>query len=318
MKNINKYMLVISVFIFVLISSGCINNSSDTNNLNPFGEIDDNNTMIASEYGHSPCNAPEDVTYYYQGNVLNIPYTFYGGRVNSEVGLLVFIDGIVQQYTIDDSEHEKYDYMKTFNIPINSEETYILNIIPNSGKSGDILKLNFVCIDFPNLSKLETPSVELQNASATISWKLLYLEDAYILPSLSQKEFRGKTISNAIENYPVDGGKEEFNSGLEESNITSEDANKTLTFIANEGENTGHYKTTIFVDNKPTIIDNNSFIEYKVNKDERLIYEIEIDHNSSDDASIFYAISIRLDDKIDDWQSQVDVFKTNSILINTY
>lgn len=27
------------------------------------------------------------------GGVLNIPYTFYGGRVDSEVGLLIFIDG---------------------------------------------------------------------------------------------------------------------------------------------------------------------------------------------------------------------------------
>lgn len=64
--------------------------------------------------------------------------------------------------------------------------------------------------------------------------------------------------------------------------------------------------------NKPVIIDNNkNFVVYKINQDKRLINEIEIDNDSLKDTSVLYAISIRLGNSIEDWQSQVDAFKTD-------
>lgn len=50
---------------------------------------------------------------------------------------------------------------------------------------------------------------------------------------------------------------------------------------------------------------------YKINQDKRLINEIEIDNDSLKDTSVLYAISIRLGNSIEDWQSQVDAFKTD-------
>lgn len=312
MKNINKYLLVIFIFILSFTYISYINNTDNTNNLNPFDNIDDDSTAIASEYGHSPYNPPENYTYYYQGDVLNIPYTFYGGRVDSEVGLLIFIDGIVQQYSINDSNDTIYDSMKIFNINANSEETYTLNINPNCGKKGDILKLNFVCIDFPILNMLDESSIDLQTMSTTISWKLSYLEDSKVLKFPSKEGTRIKNISNTIENYNSD--KSEFDSSLEKSNINFE----AIKFIANSGKNDGLYKTTIFINNKPAIIDKDkNFIEYEINKDKKLIYKAEIDDSNVNNTIIIYAVSIRLDNTIDNWYSQIDVFKSNSILINT-
>lgn len=317
MKNINRYTVFISIFILILICTGCLNNANEVNNLNPFDDIGDSNTDIASEYGHSPYNAPEDFTYYYQGGVLNIPYTFYGGRVDSEVGLLIFIDGIVQQYSVGNSDNEIYDYMKNFNIDANSKENYMLNIIPNCGKSGDILKLNFVCIDFPVLNISDESSIDLQTMSTTISWKLSYLKDSDTLSLLPKKEFSISTISNTIENYYTD--KTEFDSSLEESDIVFEDKNKILKFTASTIENEECYKTTIFINNKPVIVDEDkNFIDYKISKDKKLIYEAEIDNNNLNDTNIIYAVSIKLDNTIDNWKSQVDAFKSNSILINAY
>lgn len=193
--------------------------------------------------------------------------------------------------------------MKIFNIDANSKENYMVNIIPNCGKSGDILKLNFVCIDFPVLNISDESSIDLQTMSTTISWKLSYLKDSDTLSLLPKKEFSISTISsNTIENYYTD--KTEFDSSLEESDIVFEDKNKILKFTASTIENEEFYKTTIFINNKPVIVDEDkNFIDYKISKDKRLIYEAEIDNNNLNDTNIIYTVSIKLDNTIDNWKS---------------
>lgn len=178
-------------------------------------------------------------------------------------------------------------------------------------------KLMRVCIDFPVLNISDESSIDLQTMSTTISWKLSYLKDSDTLSLLPKKEFSISTISNTIENYYTD--KTEFDSSLEESDIVFEDKNKILKFTASTIENEECYKTTIFINNKPVIVDEDkNFIDYKISKDKRLIYEAEIDNNNLNDTNIIYAVSIKLDNTIDNWKSQVDAFKSNSILINAY
>jgi len=312
MKN-NKYIIIVFILILVLVCTGCFENSPKNTNNFPFNNDLDDNTTIACEYGHSPHSIPQDFTYYYYGGVLNIPYTFYGGRVDSEVGLFIFIDGVVQQYSIEDFEKTTNNYMEIFNVNANSEQTYTLNITPNCGKKGDILKLNFVCIEFPSLNTKDNLSPDLQRMSTTITWKLSYLEDAETLATSTQKEFEIKTISNNTENYYEN--KTEFENESEKIKNTLKIENKTLKFILNSKENNIHFKTTIFINNKPiSIDDNNNFIDYKINKYEKLTYEAKINDNNLKSGDIFYAISIKLDNTSDNWKSQIDVFKTDSIL----
>ncbi len=310
MKKSNKYIVI--VLTLISVCTGC--SKSNTNNTNsfPFNNDLDDDTTIACEYGHSPHSIPQDFTYYYQGGVLNIPYTFYGGRVDSEVGLFVFIDGVVQPYSIEHPKNTINNYMEIFNIAANSEETYTLNITPNCGKKGDILKLNFVCIEFPSLDITNNSSLDLQKMSTTISWKLSYLKDAENLTIPSQKEFNVKTISNNIENYYEI--KPEFENNSEKIKSALKFENKTLNFTLNSKENKTHCKTTIFINNNPININGcNNFINYTIDKNKKLTYKAKINNNSKS-KDIFYAISIKLDNKSDNWKSQIDVFKTNSIL----
>ena len=62
--------------------------------------------------------------------------------------------------------------------------------------------------------------------------------------------------------------------------------------------------------------DKNTFIDYEISKEEMLTLELKIADKIPSGKNILYAISIKLDDSIENWQSQIDAFKTQSILIN--
>ena len=300
-----------SRLLFIIISiSLCVsacsfdNNINNPNILNPFEDIDDEGTMIMSEYGHSPYNFPENFMFYYQGGILEIPYIFFGGRVDSEVGLLIFIDGVVQPYFISGLE-ELPDYMHIFNIEANSEKVYMLNIIPTAGVAGDYLQLNFVCIDFPSLDGSDAAMLDLQNMSATISWTLAFLENSpynHGLPSYKKAEIVDVFIEG---NY--DGSDFYFE-------IDNESENPNSIRIIAYKERSGIYRTTIFINNSPVIIDgSNNFFEYNASRNQRLIYEFEINIENLNNINIIYAISISLSN--DTGENTIDVFKANSEII---
>lgn len=326
MKNLKISIIFIFLLIIIITTSCTSNNTDNKNDLNPFADINNENMVIKSEYGHSPYNFPEDYMYYYQGGVLEIPYMFYGGRVDSEVGLYIFIDGIIQPYFISDSIETTYEYIHMFDIESNSEKKYILNILPTVGTINDYLKLNFVCVDFPNLinanesiGELES-IVELQNMSTTISWTLSFLENIPTDSILSlYDEAKIKTISETIQNDYEENNDTyfEFDSNSEESNIIISNTNKSIKFVT-YGEIEGNYRTTIFINNSPVIIDsNNIFFEHKINKNEKYIYEFEFNkeylEECLDNTNVLYAISINLSNSKD--INQMDVFKTPSKLL---
>ena len=84
------------------------------------------------------------------------------------------------------------------------------------------------------------------------------------------------TTNNYRENYNAD--RPEYNCIIEEkSDVTSNNPENILRFIAKAGDNEGNYRTTIFIDNRPIIIDDkNTIIDYEISKEEMLTFELKI------------------------------------------
>ena len=252
-----------------------------------------------SEYGHSPYNFPEDFTFHYRGGFLEIAYVFYGGRVDSEVGLLIFIDGIVQPYFVGDYiEESDFEYMHIFNVIADSEQVVSLNILPTVGEVGDYLQLNFVCIGFPLIQDISM--LDLQSMSTTFSWTLLFLEDRAIAPiSLSKTEISSVGI------FDIVGA--EFNESGSSFHKEINQNDRKIRFIASSNE--GLYRVTLFANNSPIVIDGNkNHFNIYINNNEKITYEFEI--NVQNDQKTLYAIIVRLSGYVYDYQ--LDVFKTNS------
>lgn len=176
-----NFIKIVAVFfitaLFLLVGSACSSNRVGTNDFfNQFSDIDEG-TVLLLEYGHSPFNFPENHVFYYTGGYLVIPYVFYGGRVDSEVGLFVFIDGVVQPYFVNSLNESELKYLHIFNIEANSEKIIELHILPTVGRLNDNLQLNFVCLEFPLILETDDLMVDLQGISTTISWTLSFLED---------------------------------------------------------------------------------------------------------------------------------------------
>ena len=298
---IKKRLIGIMFLCFCIFFSGCEFNSSTqtVNILNPFMESSES---LMSEYGHSLFSFPDDDTFYYQGGLLEVPYIFYGGRVDSEVGLLVFIDGIVQPYFINNTTSEsEFKYMYINNIAANSEQVVTLSILPTVGKMGDELQLNFVCIDFPSLT--DKSMLNLQSMSTTFSWKLSFLSDISTDPvSLPEIGIRILETSDTIDiDFEVYG-----NFYLETDNES-----KVARLFASEEENEGIHRITMFINNNPAIIDGyRNYFDIDKSDVDKKIYKFQVEEDNLSDLGILYAIGVSLNDYVRD--NQIDVVKTNS------
>lgn len=245
----------------------------------------------------------------YSGEPLEIPFKLTGTMEGSslEVGLLLFVDGIPQPYSVllSDGTELTDAYMQTFWLEQDVENIFHLVFQPVTGKAGDNLSIQAVTILRPGYlpDDEENPNYGFyHSANITIPLQIAFEKDA---PAEGQK-----TASNSYEVVDIPGSitdSDEF-FGME----NSRDTNSDLSVIPAEDENSSviysrennvtfkvrlyggpeaDQNITVFVNHQPVQVDRADYLAVRTQKDKMVEATITLDASAFGERNTIYAIA---------------------------
>ena len=134
---------------------------------------------IIQEYGYSHELTSIDVLseeLVFSGQPITFDYTFENGNTAANFGMLLFLNGVLQPFDLDNSGQD--DHIKYMQIEANSEKSISVSFTPITGSTGDRLPLHIVVI-FDAMKTIETPTIALpfyesisQTCPATVSFNV--------------------------------------------------------------------------------------------------------------------------------------------------
>ena len=320
MKKILKSiiaMLMCLMLLFVGCSKNTVADSGNTNpeppgNSNPFDAPGDNNgTVIEASYAVRP--SVRSVVY--DGAPIHLGYEIDNTGPSCEVGILVFINGIVQQYRTDADNNEKF--VHSFDLEVDESIRPTLYIDPSVGSNGQTLYMGIMAILKPSFRQnVETPVAYGHNFSGTgaIHVSVEYRADSKQTSAKSTQSARVGEITQAV----IDHHKEQSISfdylNFRIDNLTGfkGDAPKAtvgnlcrFTLLGVGGEEQD-YRVCLFLDKEPYVFaDGSTYIDFPIKKDKMTSADIEMDLSDWPEgtSATLYAVAIPITDDIDDYSS---------------
>lgn len=288
-------------------SQNRINNEAATNQ-NLFAEKDTKiNKLGAFSFGIRAKNYEKQI-YEYNGDELNIPFSVAGVEENSQsnFGLMVFIDGVPQEYKISykDGNDEKYQYMHKFSLKNKELKEFDMVINPSVGKKGERLGIVFSTIlnpDFMPEYKKTTNYGIYHNLNATVAQEVYFTRDAsrnnnddYNMYSLKElpkpkKETYGIIVS---ENNNLDNVlKTEIVTKDSKNDVLIAENGKIKFDLNIYGGQEAIYRTVLFINHKPVSVMNSESILTKTKKGKMCSVTIELDTSKYNKFNTIYAIT---------------------------
>lgn len=262
-------------------------------------------------YGIVAPNGDRQV-YEYTGKELHIPFKVTGldKGVTSKFGLLMFVDGLAQPYSIQPKNGEAGEEAVMHRFALQNEETEEFDIVftPVTGRKGDRLGLVFATI--------LQPDYQPQNVNQT-NYGLYHSLSANIFQEINMKndppnrterhpysdadvEDIPQEIKDQAKNIITDGSSDSLDDnmfielvpqGKQQNIIYANNGKATLRFRIYGGLE-ATYHTTIFVNNKPVQINGADYIESTTHKGKMSTVEIELDTSSYGELNTIYAVTV--------------------------
>jgi len=136
----NKKIFILSVLCLIILT-GCVENKKEESNI--IDQIEKNDEQVLEYAYGGGIKDYNGETIVYDKEELEIPFHYFNDSNKLQVGLLIFINGIPQMYSADDSDYKEYHI---FDIDEKKSKEITLKLKPNIGKKGDNLNLNFVSV----------------------------------------------------------------------------------------------------------------------------------------------------------------------------
>ena len=283
-------------------------------------------------FGYDVADDSDDMsTFVYSGDTISVPF-FYRAEcaTGREFGFFVFIDGICQKYSIKDESGETTapEYVHRFTMSDTNENKFTFLIEPNVGKKGD-KKSIYICgiinPDFKPESKEEPSYQYFGSLSQTVPQQVRFDAD---VPNGGEQQAVYSSDRNEIPQEIKDRYEAVFGTSIDEnsSGQMSVDLFKSdrQEFYIEEKSNTlalhlqmyagkeGLYRTMIFVDNEPILIDGKNYIETDYKDKTMSEYDIKLDVSNFSQISTIYAITVPADQNYLDY---VPAVKTDSKML---
>ncbi len=244
----------------------------------------------------------------YSGEALDIPFKLMGTKEGApqEVGLLLFVNGIAQPYSIafDDGTELADAYMQTFQLEQDVENIFHLIFQPVTGKAGDTLSVQAVTILTPSyLPEEENPNYGYyHSANITIPLQIAFEKDA---PSEGQKKASDsyeivdipKSITDNDEFFGIESSRD-ANTNL--SVVSAEDENSpvlyskdgTVTFkVRLYGGPEANQNITVYVNHEPVQVDGADYLAVRTQKDKMVEATIRLSVSAFGEKNTIYAIA---------------------------
>lgn len=232
----------------------------------------------------------------YTGTPIQIEYEFQNGNVNSNLGLLLFLDGHIQPFSVDNNGEPKV--MNIVDLRANSKKTITISLDPIEGKLGEIIPLHIVAI-FDAGNTIQTPTiaisffqalsqafpvrVEFQKDSSCILDKNLY-NSQFILEAES-----GSVSKLDIQRTDTDAGTESklvlqgFLSGNDQESKYMKIGEPYTLELSNVSDESAQYHIFCFINNEPVLWEDSPFYSITVPSKSAATIDIkEIKENNND------------------------------------
>lgn|GEM_PF-1743202 len=329
MKKIICYVLL---FIQVIFLYGCsskdVKSNSINSNENPFNI--QGNMNVDYSYGHGVISPdPEKRLLKYNGGDISIKYELDNGEKECSLGIMIFINGIPQQYKTDIDGN--YENMKIFKMGINEKKELSLSFKPVEGKKGDTLPVHFIVMLNPEVKK-NTENFKYfghdQKISQLLPWRMEFLADANINSQNSNVEYKKVKMNDEFKNKFARKDKDGNESNKLDNNtfltisVDEKEYNESKLEIEKKSEklsielyggHSGEYRLMVFLDNKTVPVNKeNHYIDVTLEKDTIVKVPLSINKEFYKDKSNLYIIAVPIG------ESNIDnreVLKTGSIII---
>ena len=262
----------------------------------------------AFNFGHADVSEEEETTYVYDREQIEIPFYMESHRVSKhDVGLLVFIDGILQEYSIKEEVDRKEDTMQLFSLNTTEEQKFTILVKPNKGKKGEKAGIYVCSIVYPSFQpeSEKKPSYQYYGKLGQVSPVQLKYKKTVPHDTISfLKTEDGKEISqeiiNAIEMFSVKSVEETledsvyvelYQKSVDETVMKAEDG-KIRLHMQLYGGVEGTYRTTVFVNNHPVQIDGKDAVESKLHANKMSELDFELDLNGYGEMNTIYAVTV--------------------------
>ena len=197
MKRIISVLLLLVIFSF----SACnVNKEDHSSSEEPLSTVLSNETPNTSlsfdvpesdskpvipSYGCSwtlPNGADDENPVVFDGTPIKLTCSYENvGTGDFEMGIRVFIAGVLQSYCVEETPDEEYELF-SFSLPEGEKKEYHILVTPNVGSAGDELEMQLVDVTYPNYVVRTNDPAEgydgVFSGFATINIRVLFNADA--------------------------------------------------------------------------------------------------------------------------------------------
>ncbi len=296
--------ILLAMFSIATLFFGCAKNDTEMNTTNRdvFENYSraDNNTEQETIYIDSGVVDYDNVDFEYNGQPLEFDYK-YNSTADCEMGLQLFVNGILQEFTVN---NEKFDLYK-INCKANKDEIFHVSFTPNNGNKGETTSLIFANIYNPEIIEFEGTLNTFGNyhkISQPMPWGIKMNVDAIqksftISSNYDEHKFTQEELNEFIR-INEDGSKTNilderifFDTSKDIQRI-SKNNEKTVTFNLN-GNLEGKYRISLYCDFEQVNINGSDYIDINVKNNTQ--YSISIPIKEIENYKNVYAVAVALD-----------------------
>lgn len=251
-------------------------------------------------------------TYIYDKTYIEVPFWLeVEADTGRDVGFFVFINGILQKYSIKEEKDRKEDTIQLFSLDELGKKKYTFLIKPNVGKKGEKLGIYICGIIYPSYQPESETKPAYQyfgRLSQVVPQQICFNKTAFRGDIDSVKSRDGKEISEEVINAikllstksveeTLDGSVfvELYQKSINETVIKTENRKVRLKLRLYGGVE-GKYRTTIFVNNKPIEINGKDVVESVLSVKKMSEHDFELDLSKYGKMNTLYAIAVPADD----------------------
>jgi hypothetical protein len=251
---------------------------------NPFDvALDNSGTVTESAYTYGPVVR----TFVYDGTPIQLEYEIDNTGPPCEVGLLVFVDGIVQSYRLDTDDSEKF--VHAFDLEEGKSIRPTLYIDPSVGANGQTLYMGITVIFNPSFRQdVKVPTAyghKLACSTATYV-SVEYRADSKQALAKSRQESRAEEIPQSLIDYYKSQSMSFDNlnfrienlTGFEEAKLKANVGDSCRFTLSGAGGEEKDYRLCLFLDTTPYVFkDGSTYIDFPIKKDKVTSADIELD-----------------------------------------
>ncbi|MCL2137843.1 MAG: hypothetical protein FWH40_10085 [Coriobacteriia bacterium] len=297
--------LFIHLLVAVIVLSGCSKNESvddPADRSNPFGASDNGGiTRLAMSYGPDVDDAYAPIEYV--GVPIEIPYSIVNEGPKTETGVLLFIDGILQEYQTSFDDEPRF----THKISVEPDEklAFTLIIDPGFGGAGETHLLGLGMIKnpsfVPDYNRIDSPTFPSSN-------DLIVLEISFLFDASNPRDmispFDGEKVVSVTDE------QKSFLSNRRPSGLSENEFALEFDFYDRSGSLYNHHNAVykvdqariiayasggsgmifrlyLFVVGEPLVTDGFGYIDFEIIAGEFTGVEFEIDFSSLSNGKLF-------------------------------